>query len=156
VVELARELLGLFDLEGVPVGSPCRQEEVDGACDKVWRGADCHLAEVEDEAEDPVHKSDEELVGLVPRNWILKQCGVGLPDQHEDGFDASGDGLFKSAFVGDVEVDVIVDVDTVWSRSGFSTLVEEALVEGIAEDPCESCCFLPLSEWHQLILLRMA
>jgi hypothetical protein len=46
------------------------------------------------------------------------------------------------AFFSNVKVDVIVDEDTMWSRRGIAKLVEDALVEGVVEGPCESWPFL--------------
>jgi hypothetical protein len=112
VVELTRKLLGFFDLERAPVRSPGQPEEVDGACDEVGRGADCQAAEVQYKTKDPVHRSNVELVQLVPGDRFLAERCVGFAEQQENRFVAGGDGLFEAAFFGNVKVDVVVDIYT--------------------------------------------
>jgi hypothetical protein len=42
------------------------------------------------------------------------------------------------AFVSDVKVDVVIDIDTVWGWGGVSLVVKDALVECVAKSSCES------------------
>ncbi len=72
--------------------------------------------QVEDEAQDHVDLGDEEFVELVPRDGVLSEHGVGLAKQDEDSFNAGGDCLLKAADVGDVKVDVVIDIDYACSR----------------------------------------
>jgi hypothetical protein len=51
--------------------------------------------------------------------------------------------LFESAFVSDIEVDVVIDADTVWCCCRVAVGVEDALVECVAKGPFESWPFLP-------------
>jgi hypothetical protein len=51
--------------------------------------------------------------------------------------------LFEAAFVGNIEVDVIVNVDTMGPWRGVTMCVEDALVEGVTKGPCKPWPSLP-------------
>ena len=75
---------------------------------------------------------------------LLVECCVGFTKQDEDCFDTHCNGWFEPADVGDIDIDVIVNIDTVRCRCWVAVCIEDALVEGIAKGPCELWPFLPM------------
>ena len=94
--------------------------------------------------QDPVDWGYEQFVELVPRDGVLPEQRVGLAKQDEDSFDAGGDGLLKAAGVGDIDVDVIVDIDSMWSRCWLPKGIQDTWVESIVEGVDESWFALPI------------
>jgi hypothetical protein len=45
--------------------------------------------------------------------------------------------LFEAALVGHIEVDVVVDVDTLWRQGGVSLGIKDAFVQRIMKSSCE-------------------
>jgi hypothetical protein len=48
---------------------------------------------------------------------------VGLAEQYEDCFNAGGDGLFEVVFIGDIEVDINVNVHTMGPQCGVAVCI---------------------------------
>jgi hypothetical protein len=121
---------------------PGGPEEVDSAGDELWWDADAHSAEVKNEAKDPVNRCDKELVQLVPGDRVLAEHSIQVADQDEDCLDAGINGLLELADIGDIKINVVVDVDTMRCWCGVAVGVKDALVEGIAEGPRKPGPFL--------------
>ena len=81
---------------------------------------------------------------LVPRDAVLPEHGVRITEQDEDRFDTGGDSLLKLDDVGDIEVDVVIDIYPLWGRSRDSRGVFDARVEIVAEGAGESWLVLPV------------
>ncbi len=75
-----------------------------------------------------------------PRDGVLSEGRVGFPEQDEDGLDAGSDGLFEAASVGDVQVDVVVDVNAVWCGYRVSGVVVYARIQGVPDCGSEAGC----------------
>ena len=62
----------------------------------------------------------------------------GFTKQDEYGLAAGSEGLFEVARVGDVQVDVVVDVYAVWCRHRVAYVVEYAWIQGVFDGRSEA------------------
>ena len=65
---------------------------------------------------------------LVPQNRVLSERDVRLAQQDEDSFNVGSYCLLEGAGVGDIKVDAIVDIDSMWSRCGVPVSVLDTLI----------------------------
>ncbi len=63
----------------------------------------------------------------------MPEHDVELAKQDEDSFDAGGDCLLEAAGVGDIKVDVVVGIDSMWSRCWLPRSVSDARIESDSE-----------------------
>ena len=96
------------------------------------------MVQVKDEAQNHVDRCNEEFVELVSRGGVLPEHGVGSAEQYEDNLNAGGNCLLKAASFDDIDLDVIIDIDSVWTRSWVPRSVLDIRVESIMEGAAES------------------
>ena len=154
MVEFAHELLCLLHLERVAVRSPGGLEEGYGVGDEFQWDSEGQSVEVEDETQYSVHWCDKELVQLAPIDGVLVECHVGLTEQDEDCFDAGSNGLLGLTDISDVEINVVLNVDTMRCRCWGAVGVGDALVDRIMDGPCECGAFLAAKGMAPLDLIK--
>ena len=65
---------------------------------------------------------------LVPQDRVLSEHDVRLAHQDEDSFNAGSYCRLEAAGVGNIKVDVVVDIDSVWSRCWVPGSISDTLV----------------------------
>ena len=70
----------------------------------------------------------------------MSEGRVGFTKQDEYGLDAGSDGLFEAASVGDVQVDVVVDVNAVWCGYRVSGVVVHVRIQRVPDCGSEAGC----------------
>ena len=68
----------------------------------------------------------------------MSEGRVGFTKQDEYGLNAGRDGLFEAARVGNVKVDVVVDVYAVWCWCWVACVVEYAWIQGVIDGRSEA------------------
>ena len=77
---------------------------------------------------------------VCPRNWALTLGEVQLAKEDEACFDPHCNGLFKACFVGNIKVDIIVDVDMVGHCSWCASGINDTCINGIGDHTHEERC----------------